>query len=170
MPRPSDYKPEYAEQARKFCLLGAKDEQLATMFSVSVRTISGWKNKHPAFLQALKAGKEVGDAQVASSLYHRATGYEWDEEIPMKVKKVIYDNGKRVSETESVIMKKVHKIVPPDTTAAIFWLKNRNKENWRDRQELTGADGGPVEASTTVTFIPKQLPDKYWENNDLPQE
>lgn len=32
-----------------------------------------------------------------------------------------------------------------DTTAAIFWLKNRRTTRWRDRHEHTGADGGPVE-------------------------
>ena len=38
------------------------------------------------------------------------------------------------------------KNAPPDVTACIFWLKNRQKNNWRDKQEmgLTDAEGNDV--------------------------
>ena len=39
-----------------------------------------------------------------------------------------------------------------DTTAQIFWLKNRQKKNWRDKQdhEVSGKDGGPLEIIETI--------------------
>lgn len=107
--------------------------ELAEYFGVSDRTIYRWKASHPEFCQALKTGKEQADERVERSLYHRAVGYTFDsEEI-----RVLRDG------TVVRVPKKEH--VAPDTTAAIFWLKNRRKETWRDRREVTGEDGTPIQ-------------------------
>lgn len=138
--RPTDYKPEYAEQAAKLCQLGATDADLADFFGVSGRTIYRWAAKHEEFSQSLKAGKDLADERVERSLYHKAVGYTFDSE------KVFQFQGQ-------IVRAETKEHVPPDTTAMIFWLKNRRKEQWRDRQEheLTGKDGGPIE---TVDFSP----------------
>lgn len=135
--RPSNYKTEYAEQAYKLCLLGATDKEMADFFGVSEVTFNAWKKNHPEFLKSLKEGKESADANVASRLYQRAMGYSHPED------KIFNDNG------EPLIVPTI-KHYPPDTTAAIFWLKNRRKDQWRDKQdmELTGKDGGPIETSS----------------------
>lgn len=124
--RPSDYKPEYVEQAEKLCVLGATDEDVADFFGVDVRTIYRWKHAHPDFCQSLKAGKELADARVERSLYNRAVGYTYDSE---KIVTVTQGNNQG-SVIERVPIKE-H--VPPDTTAGIFWLKNRDPEKWRDK-------------------------------------
>ena len=67
--RPTEYKPEYDEQAYNYCLLGATDKQLATFFDVSEQTINAWKHKHPSFLESLRRGKEIADARVAQALF-----------------------------------------------------------------------------------------------------
>lgn len=120
--RPSSYKPEFASQAEKLCKLGATDRQLADFFGVSEQTINAWKIAHPAFLESLKAGKEQADAAVADRLYQRAMGYEHPE-----VHITNYQG--------EITMTPITKIYPPDTTAAIFWLKNRRPEQWRDKTE-----------------------------------
>jgi hypothetical protein len=132
--RPSDYKPKFAEEARKQCEEGATDQELADYFEVSVRTLYRWKNKHPEFCQALKVSKATADERVERSLFERAIGYERDE-VDIRVV------GGEIVQTP------VRKFYPPDTTAAIFWLKNRRPDEWRDRvqTELTGANGGPVQ-------------------------
>jgi len=131
--RPTDYKPEYDEQSFKLCLLGATDVQLADFFHTSEQTINAWKQAQPKFLEAIKAGKDQADAEVAKSLYHRALGYEHDED------KIFNDNG------NPMIVPTIRHY-PPDPTACIFWLKNRKPENWREKQEhtLSNPDGGPV--------------------------
>jgi hypothetical protein len=136
--RPSLYKPEYAEQARAQCEEGATDQELADFFEVSVRTLYRWKNNFPEFCQALKAGKDPADERVERSLFERATGYERDE-IDIRVV------GGEIIQTT------VRKFYPPDTTAAIFWLKNRKPDLWRDKTEtaLTGANGGPIQIVAT---------------------
>lgn len=132
--RPSKYKPEYAQQAFKLCLLGATDKQMADIFGVTVSTLNLWKLEHDEFSEALKNGKDRADAEVASRLYSRALGYSHPD-----VKILQYEG-------EPIIVP-ITKYYPPDTTAAIFWLKNRQKANWRDKQdhEHTGKDGGPIE-------------------------
>src|SRR3990170_280949 len=74
--RPSKYQEEFAEQARKLCLLGATDGELADFFEVCEATINNWKHEHPGFLESIRAGKIKADAEVADSLYRRATGEE----------------------------------------------------------------------------------------------
>ena len=133
MARPSKYKAEYAEQARKLCLLGATDKELADFFEVAEDTIHEWKKAHAEFSESIKKGKMQADSDVADRLYQRAMGYEHPE-IDLRVV------GVEIVETP------ITKVYAPDTTAAIFWLKNRQRGKWRDKvdQEITGADGGPV--------------------------
>ena len=52
----STYKPEYAEQARKLCLLGATDKELADFFGCNEATINNWKARRPDFLESIKEG------------------------------------------------------------------------------------------------------------------
>ena len=118
--RPTKYQPEFAEQAYKFCLLGATDARLAEFLDVSESTISLWKLEHAEFSEALKNGKERADTEVAQALFHRAKGYSHPED------KIFCSDG------EPVIVPTI-KHYPPDTAAAFIWLKNR--AGWRDKQE-----------------------------------
>lgn len=72
--RPSLYKPEYADQALRLCLLGATDAELGEFFGVSETTVNNWKQAHPEFLVSLRAGKQDADSQVAKALYDKAKG------------------------------------------------------------------------------------------------
>lgn len=135
--RPSDFKLEYCEQAERLCkLLHATDEDLARYFEKDVATINRWKLRYPEFCEALKRGKVLADISVAASLHERAIGIELYEEVAIKVKTVEYSDGKRLREVEDVKIVKVLKRYPPDTTAAIFWLKNRDPQRWRDKHEV----------------------------------
>lgn len=139
--RPTEYEPEYAEQATKLCLLGATDDELADFFKVHRATIYRWKHTHPEFCAAIVAGKEVADERVERALYQKATGYNVTEEMAIKVKLEQFREGVEVVEVE--------KHIPSDTTAAIFWLKNRRSQQWRDKQEhgITDKEGNDVPLS-----------------------
>ena len=130
--RPSKYDASYAELAKRCCLaFGSTDEELARFFDVSVATISNWNNAHPEFLEALNDTKRSADAKVIQKLYHRATGYSHEA-----VKIFMTNDGPvKVPYIEHY---------PPDTTACIFWLKNRQPEAWRERVEHSGTDGKPL--------------------------
>lgn len=145
--RPSKYQEEFAEQAYEHCLLGATDADLAEHFGISETTVYSWKNEFPEFAEAIKRGKAPANADVAHAMYQKATGAEWVEQQAIKLKEVEYEGGKRVRETERVEVVEVTRRAPPDTTAGIFWLKNRRPDLWRDKQdhEHSGPDKGPIE-------------------------
>lgn len=134
--RPSLYDPAYCEQALKLCRLGATDKELAQFFDVAESTINLWKLEHPEFSESLRAGKALADAEVADKLFKRATGYEHS------AVKIVADAKTGQEHVVPYIER-----YPPDTTAAIFWLKNRRPDLWRDKAqtEITGANGGPVQ-------------------------
>jgi hypothetical protein len=133
MARPTKFKEEFTAQAEKLCKLGATDMEVADFLEIEVRTLYRWKAENEAFCQALKAGKDVADDRVERSLFARANGYEHDE-VDIRVV------GGEIVQTP------IRKYYAPDTTAAIFWLKNRKPKEWRETKavELTGAGGGPV--------------------------
>ena len=142
MARPTKYQPEYAEQARKYCLLGATDIELASFFEVSEDTIYEWKKVHQEFSEAIKKGKEQADANVADRLYQRAMGYEHPE-VDIRVADGV------------IVQTPITKVYAPDTAAAIFWLKNRQRGKWREKQdvEMYGKDGKPLDMNFTVNFV-----------------
>lgn len=132
--RPSAYEEKFAAQAEKLCALGATDQEIADFFEVDVRTIYRWKHDHDAFCQALKVGKEAADERVERSLYQRAIGYEQDEV------KIFMPAG-----AAEPVYAPYRAKVAPDTTAAIFWLKNRRSKEWRDKQEVEHSGGVKIE-------------------------
>lgn len=132
--RPTDYREEYNLQVEKLCKLGATDAEIADFFEVGESTINNWKLAHPEFLESIKKGKKIADAEIADSLFQRAKGYSH------KAVKIFPSGGETEDEQGNKI--KGPLIVPyiehypPDTVAAIFWLKNRQKDKWRDKQEV----------------------------------
>lgn len=141
--RPTLYEPKMNRQAEKLCKLGATDEELADFFEIAVSTLNLWKSTHPKFMEAIKKGKVIADAEVSEKLFKRATGYSHpDVDI-----KVIADK---------IVTTKLTKHYPPDTAAAIFWLKNRQKKKWRDKIEtgFTDGDGNDIPASPQIMILP----------------
>jgi hypothetical protein len=150
--RPSSYRPEFEKQARKLGLLGATDVEVAAFFEVSEVTVNAWKKAHPEFLKSLNSGKDAANANVADKLYRRALGYSHKA-----VKIVTVAQGKNQGSVVEVVP--YTERYPPDTTAAIFWLKNREPVKWRDKQdhEITGKNGGPVELEVRTEELRTKL-------------
>lgn len=134
---PTKYDVKYNKQAYKLCLLGYTDKELADFFEVDEATINNWKIKHPKFFESMKKGKADADTNVALSLYKRANGYSHAE---VDVKVVDHE----------IIQTPLTKHYPPDTAAAIFWLKNRQPKKWRDKQEVENT-GSTVNYNVPLT-------------------
>lgn len=129
--RPTAYKPEYAKTAEAMCKLGATDASLAEHFGVTIRTIDRWSATIREFCLARKNGKEFADANVERSLYHRAVGHTTETSVS-----TVDAKGRK----KTVVTQTRH---PGDTTACIFWLKNRKPKEWRDKLDLA-ATGDPL--------------------------
>ena len=116
---------------------GLSEEQIAHNMGVSVTTLWTYKRNYPQFLEAIKNGKEVADIAVENALFKRACGYR-TREVSYKAD----NNG------ELLPVSAIEKDVPPDTTAQIYWLKNRRPDLWRDRwktaENADSAGGGVV--------------------------
>lgn len=126
--KPSKYKPEYIEQARRLAQIGASNHEMADYFEVAYSTFMLWRNVHPEFNEAVKVGKEKPDDRTERSLYERANGYDYTEEVAIKVKV-----GKNEERIEIV---QVKKHAPPDTGAMAIWLTNRRPEQWKHKRTI----------------------------------
>lgn len=123
--RPATFRLDFVRQAATLCEMGATDEEIAEFFGVSTRTLIRWKAAHPEFCQALKSGKAFADDRVERSLYQRAVGYE------QEAVKIFMPANK-----EEPVFAKYKERVAPDVGAAIFWLKNRRSEEWKDKRHV----------------------------------
>lgn len=108
---------------------GLTEEDIAKNMGISWRTLSRWKEKFCQIRQALNKNKAVADFRVENALYKRATGCVVIEKRTNRVKDPVTGNV-------TVTVQETEREVPPDTIAAIFWLKNRQPKHWRDKQEL----------------------------------
>lgn len=123
--RDSLYDVAMNDQVRKLALLGLTDAEMAEFFGVDERTFNNWKNEYPAFFQSLHEGKTVADANVADSLYKRATGEH-----------VQIEKAYRNKTTGEVEIVKVMTFIPGESGAAKLWLTNRRRQNWADSQNI----------------------------------
>jgi hypothetical protein len=139
--RPTKYTPEMAERAYELCKAGAINTQLADKLGVHIDTIHEWRKVYPDFKDAIKRGKGEADALVQRSLYERAMGYSH------RAVKIFCTKTGEIVEHEYI------ERFPPDTTAMIFWLKNRQPEEWQDvnKTELSGTITHAVDAPPQET-------------------
>ena len=160
--------PEGLIQLEGWARDGLTDEQIAHNIGISTSTLYNWKNKKLEIVESLKKGKSVVDREIENALFKRAKGFtvtetqykvvavddelikvrrrdyanKWKLKHPDASKQEVEDAAiKGVKTTRRIKLGVVEKEVPPDTTAAIFWLKNRKPEQWRDKHE-TELSGG----------------------------
>lgn len=117
---------------------GLTDEQIAHNMGIAYSTFRVWKDKFSALSAVLKKNKAVVDIEVENALLKRALGYEYTETKTI------------VSEKDGVRTETTVKQVVPDTTAQIFWLKNRKPDAWRDRKDID-IDGTLKTASSQLS-------------------
>ena len=132
--RPTNFKPEFKAQVVVLAEKGFTDIEIGKMFGVTKTTINTWKKKYPEFLTSIKKGKKVADEKVERALYQRAIGYSHPDVH------ISNHQGK-------IIITSIIKHYPPDVAAGFIWLKNRKPNEWKDKKEITGNDGGPIQIS-----------------------
>lgn len=124
------YSPDILPTVRNYSYLGASDADLAVFLGVKEGTVANWRKRYPEFDAACREGKEDADARVAKSLYQRAIGFERAD-----VTEHLGPDGKVLKVTKST------KYYPPEVSAAIYWLNNRQRNRWSNRP---GEDGPQV--------------------------
>jgi len=155
------YKPEYADLAYKYALLGATNERMAQFFDVALRTFMYWQAHYPEFKDAIRRGREMADAEIAHSLYQRAKGYRYTEEY--------YSRKQEATVT-------VTKELPADPNAAAMWLRKRQRDTWGDHldgvPQMNPLQPGQVPAGITINFVEAPRlpsPDEQPINGNVPR-
>lgn len=119
-PKYEEWKTEEGlKQIEDWAEKGLTNEQIAKNMGIAASTLYVWMDDHPEISESIKMGKAVADAIVQNALFNSAIGFHYDEES--------LTNDGRVVELK--------KYAKPNTTAQIFWLKNRKSE-WNDKQEM----------------------------------
>lgn len=132
---PSKYSRAILIQVKRLAYLGCTDIEIAEFFDIHVDTLYEWKKKHKEFSEALKQGKTKADSLVAESLFKRAIGYKYKEETFERI------TSKDAASSDEIIKpefrkKVVVKELPPDVGAAFLWLKNRQRDKWKDKHDF----------------------------------
>lgn len=136
-------------QLKAWARNGLTDEQIAANIGISRSTLNEWKNRFSDISDTLKRGKEIVDIQVENALLKRALGYTYKETTREA------QFNPQTEQYEMVVTKEVTKEVVPDTTAQIFWLKNRKPEEWRDKKDVehSGSVNNPFAALSTEQLL-----------------
>ena len=122
--RPPKYNKDINEQVYKLSLLGLTDKQMADVLGISKSTFNKWKDDYPEFSDSVTRGKTKADADVAVSFRKKAIGYQYTE------------THSELRDGDMIVTKEIIKEVQPDAGAALNWLKNRQPQHWRDKQEV----------------------------------
>ena len=150
MAKGSAYNEQYHDDwAWSLSLKGATDEEMAEAFGISVRTLHRWKKSYPSLKDSIDAGKEIADAKVKRSLYQRAIGYD------AKDVEQIISTDKATGRQHIERTRVTPKHIAPDTMAIMYWLNNRSKGEFSQRQEITL--GGSVKTSPMEKLTEEEL-------------
>jgi hypothetical protein len=131
------------KQIKFLALKGFTDVEISQAVGIDESTLTKWKQKNPKFFMSLKDWKAEADLKVEKCLRDRALGYEISETTERAVP--VKDDDGNVIENKMVVSKVVHKHMAPDTTAQIFWLKNRKREEWSDNKDVTITDESKID-------------------------
>ncbi len=129
--RPTKYTKKKANLAISLAAKGKIDTEIAEALDITQQTLNNWKKKYPEFFESLKAAKKEVDKLVERSLLERALGYEHPDTHISNYK-------------GEITITDITKHYPPEVTACIFWLKNRDPERWRDKQDIEHSGDIPI--------------------------
>jgi len=145
--RPALYKewlkPEKLKQISKWAESGLLREDIAKNMGIHVATLYEWQSKYSEFADVLKIATFSADEKIENALYKNGIGYWYKEEVALKIKTEYYRKGQKYvkEKIEIVTLNKWHQA---ETTAQIFWLKNRRRDEWADKYEMPNVDDDTV--------------------------
>ena len=147
--RPSKFTSEVQRQLELMARRGWTDIQMCELIGIDESTLARWKQSKPDFFKSLKDWKDEADHSVERALYERACGYDCPDT------KAQWVSDEKGGHWEYANLRKFY---PPDPTSMIFWLKNRQPERWRDKQELEHS--GDIKVDVTVKFVTANVENK----------
>lgn len=169
--------PDSLHKIAMWAAKGLTDAQIAKNMHISRSTLSEWKKKYSDISDTLKKNKDQADDEVENALYQKAIGMTVVnkqfrtvkiDETQLKANRTVYMNKYKLEHPEATkeqimlaaaqnvdVYERIqifedHHQLPPDTSAAIFWLKNRQPEKYRDQSFKQLNDAQAQEALAKV--------------------
>lgn len=160
--RRSGYNDTMPIRAETLAREGYKFDEIAVALCIDNQTLTNWQNKHPELKEAIVRGRDHFDThKVERSLRKRAVGFHEIVEETKEPRQIgtefDFITGQEVPKYELVTVKTVKKLVLPDTTAMIFWLKNRQPKRWRDKQDMEHSGGVTINVNTGIERDPNGI-------------
>jgi len=167
MGRPTIYNAaRHLSWAETLAMEGKTNAEIAGTMGIGLATLKAWRNRHPAFKAALMRGKSEPDCKVERSLYERAIGYTYS--ATKVVRQIRKEKGEDDVSTITETQQEFH--MPPDVTAQIFWLKNRNTTDWRDNpadSRRKDSQVGIREWLEATAITPRQVAALFIEDTEM---
>ena len=151
--------PEGLALLRGWAKDGLKDKQIAENIGCSISTLCEWKNRFPEFSEALKKGRDVADYIVENELFQSCQTRTVTVKKPVKVKTVKVDGKKRLEE-ERIEYAEEEVVVPANTTAQIFYLKNRKPDKWKDKPQENTTEAQNNDMQTLADLLQRPVPNR----------
>lgn len=119
----------YLTQIKEMAENGLSQAQMAQSLKINLRTFEKYISQEEDLRKAVYSGRQVAIQEVENALYRSAVGEKVIVKKGMKVKRVLYDGGRK-QEIETVEPYDEEIYVKPDTQAGIFLLKNWAKDKY----------------------------------------
>ena len=126
----------YLSQIKEMAANGVTINQIAKQLKISNRSLLTYIDEEEDLREAIYSGREFAVKEIENAMYKSAIGETVTLKKGMKVKKVIYEKGKKKGEVETVEPYEEQIYVKPDTTAGIFLLKNWAKDKYASDPQL----------------------------------
>lgn len=149
--RLTKYDETFPLRAQDYARRGMVDKEIAAKLGIAVWTFYRYQKQYSEFCEAIKKGKKPVDVEVENALLKRALGFEY-EEVLTEYELVKIEEENKGKTAVPVKVKKTKKMVVPDTTACIFWSKNRRPDLWKDKQDLAVSGGVSI---TVFSAVPR---------------
>lgn len=118
------------DKITKMAADGLTQNQIADALGVNYKTLRRYIESEEELEKAIMSGRETAIKEVENAMFNSAIGGKVTVKKGMKVKKVVYENGKKKGEIETVEPYDEEVYVKPDTQAGIFLLKNWAKDRY----------------------------------------
>jgi len=129
--RKTKYHEDFPLLAQDYARRGMIDKEICKKLGISQESFYLYLRTYPEFAEALKEGKKPVDVEVENALLKRAKGFSYEE-----VHAEFRAKDAKDKKAKPIVVKKITKMVVPDTTACIFFLKNRRPGLWKDRHNF----------------------------------
>lgn len=147
------YCPEIVETLVKHLIKGSTVTSACHAVGISKAAFYEWMDKKLDFKDTIKKAQAIPDRKVENSLFKMAKGF-------FKVKEKHYEPNK---DGKRVLVKIIEKIMLPNVTATIFYLKNKKPDDFKDRHEHDHSGTVKHEVSLSLKDLKNSIK-KYKEN------